>query len=251
MPNLKLGKLPARQDSVTFKLSNYLQLSSLPTPPKKGGHQNLVTDWQGMLGNDRYGDCVWAGAAHETILWNREAGNSVTFNEQGVLSDYSAVTGFNPNDPNSDQGTDMQVAASYRRKTGVKDAPGNRHIVMAYLAIQPANVLELKQSIYLFGTVGVGIRFPKSAETQFNNNKPWTVISSSKIIGGHYIPAVGYDSRYVYVVTWGQMQKMSWGFFRKYNDESVVYLSEEMLSANKTPDGFDLTQLQTDLGELH
>ena len=54
--------------------------------------------------------------AHETMLWNKEAARTVTLNNESVLKDYSAVTGFNPNDPNTDQGTDMQVAA--RRNTG-------------------------------------------------------------------------------------------------------------------------------------
>src|SRR5882757_1904530 len=113
---MKLGKLPARPNAVTFKLIDYAV--ALLVPPKTFGHQKLQTTW-GMLGNDKYGDCVWAGAAHETMLWNKEASKTVTFTDNEVLSDYSAVTGFNPSDPNSDQGTDMQVAASYRRKTGI------------------------------------------------------------------------------------------------------------------------------------
>ena len=67
---------------------------------------------------------------------NKDAARTVTFNNQSVLKDYSAVTGFNPNDPNTDQGTDMQVAASYRRKTGVLDAAGKRHKVIAYLVFR-------------------------------------------------------------------------------------------------------------------
>jgi hypothetical protein len=61
---------------------------------------------------------------------------------------------------------------------------------------------------------------------------------------------VGYDGRYLYVVTWGKLQKMSWGFFRKYCDEAVVYLSSEMLVAGKSLEGFNATQLQADLGQL-
>ena len=132
---LKLGKKPARPGAVKLKLAKYLVKPKLPTPPKVFGHEALIgPNWE-MLGNDQYGDCVWAGAAHETMLWNKEAARAVTFNNQSVLKDYSAVTGFNPNDPNTDQGTDMQVAASYRRKTGVLDANGKRHKVIAYLAL--------------------------------------------------------------------------------------------------------------------
>lgn len=242
----KLGKLPARKDSITFKLDTYLTAS--PVHPAHFGHQALESNW-GMLGNDQYGDCVWAGAGHETILWNKEANKVVNITDNDVLSDYSAVTGFNPNDPNTDQGTDMQVAASYRRKTGILGG-GSRHQVLAYLGITPGNADELKQAVYLFSAVGIGIQFPQSAMNQFNGGKPWTVVKNSPIIGGHYVPAVGYDSKYVYVVTWGQIQKMSWGFFKKYNDESVVYLSQEFLTNNKSLEGFDLTQLQADLGQL-
>lgn len=249
-PQLRLGKAPARKDAVKFKLSNYLDLAALPTPPSKGGHQALVLDWEGMLGNDKYGCCVWSGAAHETILWNKEAGQPVKFDALSVLSDYSAVTGFNPNDPNTDQGTDMQVAASYRRKTGVKDATGKRHQVAAYLAIKPGDETELKQAVYLFSNVGIGIQFPVSAMTQFNAGKPWTVVSGSKIEGGHYVPIFGYDAKYVYLVTWGKLQKASWGFIKKYMDEGIVYLSDEMLSSGESIDGLNVGQLNSDLAQL-
>lgn len=244
----KLGKLPARKDSVTFKLSNYL--TTLPTPPTKYGHQSLVLDWEGMLGNDNYGDCVWAGAAHETILWNKEASKQVTFTEKSVLSDYSAVTGFNPNDPNTDQGTDMQVAASYRRKTGVIDGSNTRHKVSAYLAIKTGDPTELKQAMYLFSNVGIGFQFPDYAMDEFNAGQSWHVKSGGAIQGGHYVPAVGYNSRYIYVITWGKVQKMTWGFFKKYCDEAIAYVSQEMLTGGVSLEGFNFTQLQTDLSQL-
>lgn len=245
---MKLGKLPARKDSIALKFAKYG--ANLPTPPAKAGHYSLeAADW-GLLGNDQYGDCVWAGAAHETMLWNKEANADVSFTPQSVLSDYSAVTGFNPNDPNTDQGTDMQVAASYRRNTGVLDANGNRHQVAAYVAVAPGNVAELKQAVYLFGAIGIGIQFPDSAMTQFNSGKPWTVVRGAQIEGGHYVPAVGYDARYVYVVTWGRVQKMTWGFFKKYCDEAVAYVSTEALTNGKSLEGFDAATLQQDLQEL-
>lgn len=243
---LKLGKTPARPEAVKLKLTDY---STLPISPKTFGHQSDVTSWQ-MLGNDKYGDCVFAGAGHETMLWNKEASKTVLFSDSSVLSDYSAVTGFNPNDPNTDQGTDMQVAASYRLKTGVKDASGQRHQIGAYLAITPGNVAEVKSATYLFSAVGIGIKFPASAMTQFNAGKPWTVVSSSPIEGGHYVPCVGYNTKYLYIVTWGKLQKMSLGFLRKYMDEGVAYLSEEFLKLGVGPEGFDLTTLRNDLAQL-
>lgn len=244
---MKLGKLPARKGAVKLSFSTY---ETLPAAPSKAGHYALVSDWQGMLGNDQYGDCVWAGGDHEHIYWNKEANTSVSFTSKTALSDYSSVTGFNPNDPNTDQGTDMQQAASYRLKTGLIDASGKRHKIGAYVALTPGNKDQLKKAIYYFGACGIGIQFPVSAMTQFNANKTWTVVSKSPIEGGHYVPAVGYDSRYVYVVTWGKVQKMTWGFFAKYCDEALVYLSTEMFTGGKSLEGFDLTQLQADLNSI-
>lgn len=247
---MKLGKKPARKDAVKFKLSQYLNLSALPTPPTKAGHQGLIVDWEGMLGNDKYGDCVFAGAGHETILWNKEAGKNVLITEQNALSDYSAVTGFNPNNPSSDQGTDMTEATSYRRKTGIVDSSNNRHKVIAYLAISPGNITQMKQAIYLFSNVGIGFEFPNYAMDEFNAGQSWHLKSGGHIDGGHYVPAIGYNGTYIYTITWGKVQKMTWGFFKKYCDEAVVYISDEFLTGGKSLEGFDLTQLQADLSQL-
>ena len=32
-----------------------------------------------MLGNDEWGDCAWAGPAHETMLLSAEGGAAATF----------------------------------------------------------------------------------------------------------------------------------------------------------------------------
>ena len=250
-PQLKLGKLPARRGAVTFKLANYLVKNELPTPPKVFGDQALVTAPWGMLGNDNYGDCVWAGAAHETMLWNKEANRVVGFNNSGVLSDYSKVTGFKPNDPNSDKGTDMQVAASYRRKTGVIDAGSKRHKVAAYLALKVGDVDQLTLAMYLFGAVGIGIKFPNSAMTQFNAGKPWSVVPGPAPTEGHYIPGLGRDSAgNIIVVTWGKIQLMTPGFYKKYNDEVIAYVSQEALNNGETRNGLKLDQLMKDLKAL-
>lgn len=247
---MKLGKLPARKDAVSFKLTDYIDLSKLPTPPKTFGHEKLVgpTGWL-MLGNDQYGDCVWAGAAHETRMWNLEAGNSVDFTDQSVLSDYSAVTGFNAGNPRSDKGTDMQMAASYRRKTGVVDEHGVRHKIAAYLAITPGNLKELYAAMYLFGAVGIGIEFPSSAMDQFNAGKPWSVVKGSRIEGGHYVPLVA-KRQQLECITWSKVQAMTTGFYEKYNDESLAYVSLEALTNNVSPEGFNATQLEANLALL-
>jgi hypothetical protein len=244
---MKLGKLKSKK-AVTFKFSDYVLTQELPKPPSTFGHERLVANWQ-MLGNDSYGDCVWAGAAHETMMWNKEAGKDVSFTDKAVLSDYSAVTGFNPHVPSSDNGTDMQQAASYRRKTGVVDSLGKRHTIAAYLALTPGDLVQHYQALWLFGAVGIGIEFPSTAMDQFNKNKPWSVVRGASIEGGHYIPLVA-KRKQIECVTWGKVQPLSTAFFRKYNDESLAYVSLECLVNNKSPEGFDAQALLDDLAKL-
>jgi hypothetical protein len=130
--NLLTGKTAARPGAVSFKFSRYFDLAALPTPPRRFGHYQKVQQW-GELGNDIAGDCVWAGAGHETMLWNAANKRPINITAANSLSDYSALTGYSPSKPFSDRGTDMSDAADYRRKTGIVDAAGIRHTVDAYV----------------------------------------------------------------------------------------------------------------------
>jgi len=72
-----------------------------------------------------------------------------------------------------------------------------------YLALAPGNPNQL--AIYLFGAIGIGIKFPNTAMDQFNAGKPWDIANNAKIEGGHYIPGVGRDAKGNFVVvTLGQ-----------------------------------------------
>ena len=247
---MKLGKKPARPGAIKLRFRQYANLSRLPTPPANFGHDALVTQPWGMLGNDQYGCCVWAGAAHETMLWNADAGRVVQFTDAGVLADYAAVTGFNPADPSTDQGTDMAVAAAYRKATGVLDASGARHKVGAYLAIPAGALDEMLTAAYVFGTLGLGITFPDSAMAQFNAGQPWTVVPGSTVEGGHYVPYLARRGAMSVVATWAKEQYVDDHFTVTNNDENVVYLSAEFLAGGKSLEGFDLDQLNADLATL-
>jgi hypothetical protein len=252
---LRLGKTPARPGAVKLKFRSYLKKLP-PFPHGDFGHEKAVPTW-GMLGNDKYGDCVLAGGIHETMLWLQEGGKPYGFSTEAALKNYTEVTGFDPSqtdangDNPTDQGTDMELAAKYRRTTGLLDAAGKRHKIEAYLALTPGDLQEHLCALYYFGAVGVGIRFPNSAMDQFNEHKPWTVVRGSGSDGDHYIPLVGHRHSRMNVVTWGRLQMMTTTFFGRYNDESIVYLGSECFGPKGcNAEGFNLDQLRDDLAQI-
>lgn len=255
MSGLKFGKLPARPNAIKLKFSDVFKAEKLPTPPAVFGHETLMSsgEWF-MLGNDSTGDCVFAGACHEHMLWTMEGGfPRATFTAKDALSDYSAVTGYNPADPSTDQGTDMQQAASYRRTTGILDATGVRHKVGAYVAIKAGDLSEIALAAYLFGAVGIGFRCPSSMEDQFDQGKPWQVVPGDIIVGGHYVPCVGRNSSGDFLfITWGKLHAATPEWVSTYMDEGVAYLSPEIINQSKltSPEGFDEAALNGFLNSL-
>lgn len=248
----KLGKTPARPGAIKFQFAAYFDARKLPVPPLVIGHELIGHDW-GMLSNDKHSNCVFAGAAHETMIWShmgtRAAG--VNFTDANVLSDYSAVTGYDGTAA-TDQGTDMQQAAEYRRKTGIIDANGVRHKIDAYFDLRPGHPDDLALAIYLTGAVGIGIECPDNADKLFDAHQPWDVTAGTHVEGGHYIPAMLRNSKDQFgVVTWGGLQGMTLDFYDKYCDEAVMFLSlESITQKGLSPDGFALDEINRDLAAL-
>lgn len=247
---MMLGKRPAYLDKRDFKLKDYMYRTKFPSPPKEFGHEQMIDKW-GMLGNDIAGNCVFAGAAHEQMIWAAEGGKQVEFTTQTVLSDYAAVTGYNPDLPYTDKGTYVRDALKYRRRVGMLGADGQRHKIDAYVALDPGNVDELLIATYLFGTVGIGITLTEGAMKQYAQGKVWSrICNTGQDLGGHYVNVVAKRGR-IYCVTWGGLQALTAPFYRRYNDEAWCMLSLDMFNQEgKTLEGFDVDRLYKDLAAL-
>jgi len=181
----------------------------------------------GMLGNDQYGDCVEAASGHvveqQTFIGQ---GTELQVTTAEALAAYSRITGFNPSDPNSDQGTILQDGLNDLRKVGFSG-----HTIAAFAQIDVHNLADVKLAVAEFGAVDIGFSFPASAMDQFNAGKPWDVVSGSPIEGGHCVLVVGYDSNYLYVYTWGAIQKMTYAFWAKYVSEAWCLIDSDWVNA--------------------
>ena len=249
---LKLGKQPARHDPRTLLLASYLT-PALPPAPASVDLTKKVKAW-GMMENDQIGDCTCAAAGHLIMEWTASAGKkTVTPTDQQIVAAYSAITGYNPTTGANDNGAVEIDVLNYWRQTGIA---GDK--IGAYVALEPANHTHIMDAVYIFEGCYIGLQLPISAQAQTKNHKPWSVPPSGTTgegkpgsWGGHAVPVVAYDTRGVTVVTWGGLQQMTWSFWGAYCEEAYAILSTDYLTGkHKTPQGFNMEQLQTDLADL-
>jgi hypothetical protein len=245
------GRLPNDPAKPRLKLGHFLTATAYSPPP--------AANWDGkvsafdVLGNDAVGDCALAAQSHALQTWTANAGTEVTPTTEDTLRAYSEVTGYDPADPSTDQGTVMQDALAYWRRTGMPIG-GTRHKILAFAEVDHRNPVELDAAIALFGEVLLGLSFPASAMDAFNQNEPWDVWEDDGgIEGGHAVCSARYDT-YTgtwRVITWGREQEATAAFFSKYLDEAWCAISPEWIAANgTTPSGLDLASLGEEFTRL-
>ena len=254
----KRGKLPARPGSMPLKFGNYLNAAKLPNLPERFGHVTNVppgrNGW-GMLGNDVASDCVIAGRCHEIIVAAVATRRPIPdFSPGSAIADYSRALVFaggppyDPRNPATDAGLDMQVTARWWREVGITDADGKVHKIDAFVAIE--NVDDLLMATYLCGSGGCGLALPASAEQQFEAGQVWNDLTG-KPVGGHYVPSVGWMGGHVVFVTWGELQGATKEYVAARMEDGVCCLSREyMLNSGLSPELIDWAKLIDDVEAL-
>lgn len=242
----KLGRLPYDVHKPNLTVDQHLRTTTLPTPPPVVDYLNNVKSFPMYL-NDNIGDCVWAMIGHAIQAYSTYGqGKTVNVTDADVLKGYEDVTGYNPNDPNTDQGTVVQDALDYWQKTGV-----GGHKILAFAEVK--NYSNAKVALDVFGALLIGFNFPESAMTQFNDGKPWDVVSGSPIEGGHAVHVGHMDTSNVTykLVTWAQVQGMTQAFWNKYVEECWIVVAPEWLNAvGNNPIGVNLYGLGEDFAVI-
>lgn len=200
--------------------------------------------------NQELGDCTIADVGHaEQVFSTLGQGTTVTVSDQDILTMYERVGGYNPNDPSTDQGCVIQDVLNDWRKNGI-GSPA--HQILAFLQVNLNNADEVKACCWLFGGCTLGVNLPASAETQFGAGQPWTVdaAADNSILGGHDVRMVGYDAAWVYLVTWGAVQRASWEWLAQWCEEIWAEADGEWIKANASPEGLNVDALNAAFTEV-
>jgi len=238
----KLGKLAPKFHPDTLTLGKYLT-PILPFLKSSVAWERKVTNWS-MLGNDNYGDCVEAGAGNTIMTMTSQSGIQYSPTTAQILQDYTNITGFNQNDPSTDNGTTVVDALAYYVKSGIA---GRKILAWASVKID-SSLWEFKQAISLFSTVLVGFNFPQSAMDQFDNGQGWAINTNSPIVGGHCVAISEYSPTQLVCNTWGALQPTSLGFMPYYADEAYVLITQDWINKikNLSVSGFNINVLEND-----
>lgn len=232
---MKLGKNKPVEDARNLKLRAILRAEpALPAEydfdDQFGG--SLPTP---MHQNDIYGNCVIVGRAHHTRrLELVDQGGMIGIDDDDVNYEYFRETG------GRDSGLFMLPSLKSWRNEGWT-LGWTTYKIKAFAEIMRINPLSLgspwdqhaiKAAIYGTCGVHVGLGLPITAETQFNNGKPWDLESfggdgAQYSWGGHLVYCPGYNSIGPVCITWGQRQQMTWRFLDYYGDEIYSVIDDE------------------------
>jgi len=219
-PALRLGKAAAKRDPRNFKFAALLKTAAPAVPREYDFDKSHPGIPLPMFANDRFGDCVLAGRAHQTLRFELlEQKKLIPITDQEVINEYLKQTG------GEDTGLYVLDSLGLWRKVGWR-AARKLYKIKAFAEINRKDPAEVRRAIYADVGVTLGLNLPISAQKQFQDNKPWTVTRGSGAVpggwGGHAVGCFAYTPSGPVCVTWGKKQPMSWGFFQKYCDEAFA-----------------------------
>jgi hypothetical protein len=200
--------------------------------------KRMVEPW-GMMANDQYGNCVFAGFGHLVQGQSVNArGVARTIPDATLLGWYGDVTGFDPKKPSTDNGTVPLDALKCLTRKGE---------IVAYGRVDPDNDAHVVAALQLFGGLYASYALPLAWQGQ----DTWGIGQDTRgnwepySWGGHMVNHVGHDRRCdLDTITWGRRVTVTNAARRTYCRELYAVITEDWLQANGASiQGFDLAGL--------
>lgn len=253
---MKFGRKRPTQRTGHRMAAKYFDLANLPPVPDSFDFSTLAsTALSDVLANDTLGDCTSAGAGHLIDVFTAGGGSPVAITRDQAIAFYSQSTGYDPADPNTDQGGDEVTVLTSWRDQGYADTG---HQIAGFVQVDASNVALLKACCFYFGGLYFGLELPDTYTNPFPSSNgfvwgPGTPDSSQ----GHCIVGIGADATGVTIDTWGLIGTFTWDAIAELCSEAnggMVFAVIENEWVNKmslrSPGALDWATLAADFTAL-
>lgn len=237
---LKFGRLPRIYDLRVPKLATMRRVR-FPLVPVAIDYSVGMPTNLGMMLNDSLGDCVEAAVGHAIQVWSFNTGSMTTPPDSAIEKFYEEAGGYVQGDPNTDNGTVLQVALMDWLNT-----PVSCNKLAAFVEVDQQNIEDVHRTIYECGFIYIGFNVP--AYMPMDAGSVWDVdpAADNSIIGGHAVVLCGYDaSGNMTVISWGARYTMTPAFWAQFVDECYALANIDWVNATgNTPAGVSLAELE-------
>jgi hypothetical protein len=258
---LFFGRKRPKVRPLTLAFKNYTMKSLAAPPPNCSYFTTSVVDvLSQMYLNDQLGDCVIAELGHTAGVMTGNANGSAgaaIFTDAQITALYSAIGGYVPGDPSTDNGCVITDALAYWATKGL--LPDGSHKIAGYLAIDGTDKQEVQTAVEIFENLDFGIELPDKWVSPMPSSSGfvWDVAGAADPDNGHSVLGFSYDELGVLPSTWGMVGHITWAAIAEYTEqqnggELYTVISQDQLSKAqaRTPRGIDWTQMVADFESL-
>ena len=173
---------------------------------------DILPAWSRIVGtprvegyNDTIGDCVETAGFNAVQTMAAREGKLTPIPNHLVPGVYSAVTGYNPNIPATDQGTDPEVFFTWWRQNAIFGCK-----LSNLIRLNPRNENAIRDSIIRNGGVFLCVELATAQQ----NEIIWTASGTPGSWGGHAVWCDSFEAELTFATSWGQVKPIDRSYFQ-------------------------------------
>jgi len=251
-----LGRNIPRAHTPRFSMDRFVRSSVLDVPPATVDYSpKAMASLSRMFKNDALGCCVISGANHMEGVETGNAGSIYLPSDDQIVKEYTAIGGYVPGDPSTDQGSDEDTAINFYTTHGF----GNGTKLLGSLTVNAASKLSLMTASYCFENVLLCACLPDKWISPFPSGPGfvWDVAGPPNTKNGHAFTVVGYNAQGAIISTWGMLGIITWAAMAmycvpaNYGSANTVLTPDQILRGQaKAGNGIAWAQIISDFDAL-